>query len=64
MKIDFADVLFHKKSSESPTTILGQVLGDISCERLMMAILDTKETTTQQQPLVITELPSSEDEEE
>ena len=63
MKIDFANVLFHKKPSEPPAALLGQVLGDISCEQLVMAVLQMKETTPST-VYSIAELPSSEDEEE
>ena len=63
MKIDFADVLFPKKPSKTSAALLGQLLGDISCEQLVMAALEMKETS----PSVaydIAELPSSVDEEE
>ena len=65
MKIDFTDVLFRKKSEQSDTPLLGQVLGDISCEALVMGVLKSEEANTLvRKRLVIAELPPSEDEEE
>ena len=65
MKIDFADVLFHKKSV-SLDTLVGQVLRDISCETLVMAAIQTKEETalTACTPWHVPELPPHTDEEE
>ena len=66
MKINFADVLFHKKYV-SLEPLLGQVLGDISCETLVMAAIQTKEETTlttECTPWQIPELPPRTDEEE
>ena len=65
MKIGFTDVLFRKKSDQSYVPLLGQMLGDISCEALAMGILKSEETNTLvRKRLVIAELPPSEDEEE
>ena len=66
MKIGFTDVLFRKKSEQSDVPLLGQVLGDVSCEALVMGVLKTEEdkVTLLRKPFVIAELPPSEDEEE
>ena len=66
MKINFADVLFHKKHV-SLDTLVGQTLGDISCETLVMAAVQTKDETTLTIPYTpwhVLELPPHADEEE
>ena len=66
MKIGFTDILFRKKTTVLSDSLVGQLLGDISCEALMLAALEMKEEAIfpLSRPLVIAELPPSEDEEE